>query len=100
MLGLATGLLFVELDFLDPKEYPANERIAEVKYAVDAVSAIGDLEFQSNLNEILHQHQAGRFSRASAAPLRLVLDDTHKQLEGLDLEGAVGAVAPKDRRVI
>ena len=51
--GLATGLLFVELDFLDPKNYPADNRTTELKYvSVPAVpSAIS--AFQSSASEIL-----------------------------------------------
>jgi paraquat-inducible protein B len=85
VLGLATGLLFVELDFLNPKEYPADEHVTEVKYAVVPAVPSAISEFQSNLNEILTNIKRVDFPGIGRS-LRLVLDDTHKQLEGLDLK--------------
>ena len=35
VLGLATGLLFVQLDFFNPKEYPVNGHVADARYALD-----------------------------------------------------------------
>lgn len=53
VIGLATGLLYVELDFLDPAEYPDTHPQTDLKYArMPAVpSAIS--EFQASLTEIL-----------------------------------------------
>src|ERR1044071_7952145 len=34
VLGLATGLLFVELDFHNPQDYPANPNLVDPKYMV------------------------------------------------------------------
>ncbi|MSU69300.1 MAG: MCE family protein [Opitutaceae bacterium] len=86
VLGLATGLLFVELDFLDTKEYPAGERGTDVKYAVVPYVPSAISEFQTNLNEILNNVKRVDLPGIGRA-LKLVLDDTHKQLDGLDLKG-------------
>ena len=52
--GLATGLLFVELDFKDPKEYPASARTVESKYLVVPSIPSATSEIQGNLTEILN----------------------------------------------
>ena len=84
--GLATGLLFVELDFLDPKNYPADNRTTELKYvSVPAVpSAIS--AFQSSASEIL-----ANLKKVDCAGLSReitgLLGDGRKQLAGLDLKG-------------
>lgn len=53
VIGLATGLLYVELDFLDPAEYPDAHLKTEIKYAqVPAVPSTIS-EFQASFTEIL-----------------------------------------------
>lgn len=53
VIGLATGLLYVELDFLDPVEYPDEHLKTEIKYAqVPAVRSTIS-EFQASFTEIL-----------------------------------------------
>jgi paraquat-inducible protein B len=49
VLGLATGLLFVELDFLDPKQYPADPQSADPRFVTvpSVPSAIS--EFQASV---------------------------------------------------
>lgn len=86
VLGLATGLLFVELDFFDPKEYPADNRTTELKYvAVPAVkSAIS--EFQASASEILANIKRVDFAGLSRE-LAGLLGDVRKRLEGVDLKG-------------
>ena len=86
VLGLATGLLFVELDFFDPKEYPADNRTTELKYvAVPAVkSAIS--EFQASASEILSNIKRVDFAGLSRE-LAGLLGDVRKRLEGVDLKG-------------
>lgn len=86
VLGLATGLLFVELDFFDPKEYPADNRTTELKYvAVPAVkSAIS--EFQASASEILSNIKRVDFAGLSR-DLAGLLGDVRKRLEGVDLKG-------------
>lgn len=84
--GLATGLLFVELDFLNPQSYPADNRTTELKYvAVPAVpSAIS--AFQSSASEILANLKKVDFAGLSRE-LTGLLGDGRKQLAGLDLKG-------------
>lgn len=86
VLGLATGLLFVELDFFDPKEYPADNRTTELKYvAVPAVkSAIS--EFQASASEILANVKKIDFAGLSRE-LTGLLTDARKRLDGVDLKG-------------
>ena len=86
VLGLATGLLFVELDFFNPKEYPAETPVADAKYlAVPAVpSAIS--EFQASASEILANLKKVDFAGLSRE-LTTLLTDTKKHLDGVDLKG-------------
>lgn len=86
VLGLATGLLFVELDFFNPKEYPAETRVTELKYvAVPAVkSAIS--EFQASASEILANVKKIDFAGLSRE-LTGLLTDARKQIDGVDLKG-------------
>ena len=73
--GLATGLLFVELDFLDPKKY------VSVPAVPSAISA-----FQSSASEILANLKKVDFAGLSREITGL-LGDGRKQLAGLDLKG-------------
>lgn len=84
--GLATGLLFVELDFFNPKDYPADNRTTELKYvAVPAVpSAIS--AFQASASEILASLKRVDFAGLSRE-LTGLLGDARKKLDGLDLKG-------------
>jgi len=86
VLGLATGLLFVELDFFNPKEYPPDNRSTELKYvAVPAVpSAIS--EFQASASEILANLKRVDFAGLSRE-LGGLLADSRKRLDGVDLKG-------------
>src|SRR3954462_7876269 len=51
--GLATGLLFVQLDFFNVKEYPADNRPADAKYVVVPAVPSAIAEFQASASEIL-----------------------------------------------
>lgn len=86
--GLATGLLFVELEFLDPKEYPADSRVTELKYVVVPYVPSAISEFQSNLTEILNDIKKVDFA-GIGREVKVLLIDAHKQLDGLDLKGLV-----------
>jgi paraquat-inducible protein B len=83
--GLATGLLFVELEFFDPKEFPAGER-KEAKYAVIPSVPSAITGFQASVTEILANLKKTDFAGLSRA-LMAVLTDVRKQLDGLDLKG-------------
>jgi len=88
VLGLATGLLFVELDFVDPMEYPASTPVVQPRYLVVPAMPSALLEFQANLTEILNDVQKIDFAGISAEFKGLLLD-TRKKLNGVDLKGAV-----------
>ncbi len=87
-LGFATGLLFVELDFRDPKDYPADNHETEIRYAVvpSVKSAIS--EVQASVIDILANVQKVDFAGLSEQ-LKSLLVATHKQVDGLDLPGMV-----------
>jgi len=85
VLGLATGMLYVELDFADPKVYPAPvTATVEVKHAVVPAIPSAISEFQANLTEILNDMKRIDFA-GIGNDLRGLLVDTRKQINGLDL---------------
>jgi paraquat-inducible protein B len=84
VLGLATGLLFVELNFVDPKSYPADNSKTEVRYAVVPAIPSTISEFQASLTEILSNVKRVDFP-ALANDLRALLGDTRKQVNSLNL---------------
>jgi len=86
--GLATGLLFVELEFLNPKDYPADNRLTELKYVVIPYVPSAISEFQTNLTEILNDIKKVDFA-GIGRELKQLLVDTRKQIDGLDVKGLV-----------
>ena len=83
--GLATGLLFVELDFVDvPTEAPPVTGITDPKFVVvpSVPSAIS--EFQASLTEILTNLKRVDFAGLSRE-MNGLLADTRKQISGLEL---------------
>lgn len=84
VIGLATGLLYVELDFLDPAAYPASPRTDIVSKYVEmpaVPSAIS--EFQANLTEILNDIKKIDFN-GIARELHALLADTRKKINAMD----------------
>lgn len=88
VLGLATGLLFVELNFVDPNEYPARATAFEARYVVVPPMPSALSEYQANLTEILNDIRRIDFAGISAE-FKGLLVDTRKQLAGVDLKAAV-----------
>lgn len=88
VLGLATGLLFVELNFVDPKEYPAQSLGFEPRYLVVPPMPSALSEYSANLTEILNDLKRIDFAGISAE-FKGLLVDTRRQLSGVDLKGAV-----------
>lgn len=88
VLGLATGLLFVELDFVNPQEYPAPPVAFQPRYLVVPPMPSALSEYQANLTEILNDMRRIDFAGISTE-FKGLLVDTRKQLEGVDLKGAV-----------
>lgn len=86
VLGLATGMLYVELDFRDPKEFPATTRVSELKYAVVPAAKSTISEAQASVVEILARLKEVDFAGISAE-LKALLATTRKQVDGLDLKG-------------
>ncbi len=84
VIGLATGLLYVELDFLDPEEYPDPHRRTDGKYASmpGVPSAIS--EFQASFTQILADVKKMDLAGLSR-DLKELLAVTRGQVEGLDL---------------
>ena len=85
--GLATGLLFVELDFVDPTEpSPAAPvmAIADPKYAVVPSVRSAISEFQASLTEILSNLKHVDFPGLSREMTGLLVE-TRKQISGLNL---------------
>ena len=88
VLGLATGLLFVELDFSDPARYPDDHRTTELKYiAIPAVPSLVS-EFQGSASAILANIKKIDFAELSRELTNLLID-TRKQLDGVNLRGVV-----------
>jgi paraquat-inducible protein B len=87
VVGLATGLLFVELDFKDPGEYPvppppaAGERYVIVPQIPSAIS-----EFQAGIGEVLANIK--KLDLATLAKdIGALAQTARKQLDGVDLRG-------------
>lgn len=78
VLGLATGLLFVELDFFDPAQYPAPVRADRPKVVVvpSMISAIS--EYQASLSEILSDLKKVDFAGLSKEVKKLLTVTTQK----------------------
>ena len=84
--GLATGLLFVQLDFLDPEEFPLNPNLTDPKYIVVPAVQSAILEFQTSAIEILGNLRKIDFAGISKG-LTALMADARKQLEGVDIKG-------------
>lgn len=85
VLGLATGLLFVELDFMDPAQYPAQKladapKLVVIPYVPSAIS-----EYQASISEILSDLKKIDFAGLSKE-LKTLLTSTNKKINDLDLK--------------
>ncbi len=86
VLGLATGLLFVELDFYNPKEYPVNEKVTDLKYVVVPAVTSAITEFQNSASEILANLKKVDFAGIAREVTQLAAESRRK-LDGVDLKG-------------
>ena len=85
--GLATGLLFVQLDFFDPALYPPpNTASTDAKYVVVPAVPSVIAGYQASISEILADVRRIDFA-SLAAEVRGLLQDTRKQINGLNLAG-------------
>ncbi len=83
--GLATGLLFVELDFLkSPTVSPAVTAIADPKFVVVPSTRSAIAEYQASLSEILSNLKRVDFAGLSRE-MNGLLVDVRKQVNGLEL---------------
>jgi paraquat-inducible protein B len=83
VLGLATGLLFVELDFLDPAQFPAPVLAHPPKYVVVPSSLSAISEYQASLSEILSGLKKVDFAGISK-DFKTLLATTNRKVEALD----------------
>jgi len=83
VLGLATGLLFVELDFLDPAQYPAPVLAHPPKFVVVPSSLSAISEYQASLSEILSGLKKVDFAGISK-DFKTLLATTNRKVEALD----------------
>ena len=84
VIGLATGLLYVELEMRNPAQYPAPPlKIADVRYAVVPSTPSAIAEFQASLTEILASVKRVDFP-GLATEFRGLLTDTRRQVNSLD----------------
>ncbi|MEY4939760.1 MAG: hypothetical protein RIQ93_1495 [Verrucomicrobiota bacterium] len=86
--SLATGLLYVGLNFVDPVENP-DPGHRDSRYAVVPALPSAISEFQTSLMEILTNLKKTDFAGLSRG-LTALIADTRKQLNGLDLKAVVG----------
>src|SRR5206468_5948974 len=83
--GLATGLLFVELEFVDPKEYPATGQPTDPTYTVVPSIPSAIQGYQASLTEILANLKKTDFAGLSKG-LSTLIATTQKQFDGVDLK--------------
>jgi len=83
--GLATGLLFVELDFVDlPVASPTVTAIADPQFVVVPSVRSAIAEYQASLTEILSNLKRVDFAGLSRE-MNGLLADTRKEINGLEL---------------
>lgn len=83
--GLATGLLYVELNFFDPAEYPGQASEVDSRFVVVPAVPSAISEFQNSLTEILAGVKKVDFAGISKE-LKGLLADTRKQVNALDVK--------------
>lgn len=88
MQSFATGLLYVGLDFVDPKEYPPEVRQGESKYPVVPFLPSTISEFQAGLTELLANLKRVDLA-VVAKDLSSLAGSARKQIDGVDLKGVV-----------
>lgn len=86
VLGLATGLLFVELDFEDPAEYPAATFTTPPKFVVIPAVPSAISEYQASLSEILADLKKVDFAGISREA-KTLLATANKKINEADVKG-------------
>ena len=88
VIGLATGLLFVELDFMDPHRYPDTSLTSDVKYVVIPSAPSPISEFQASATALLSHMQQVDFQGLSDN-LKKLLAETTQRIDGVDFKGLI-----------
>lgn len=83
--GLATGLLYVELNFFDPEEYPEQTHEVDQRFVVVPAVPSAISEFQNSITEIMAGVKKVDFAGISKE-LKGLLADTRKQVNALDVK--------------
>ena len=83
VVGLATGLLFVELDFYDPQQFPAGAVEPGAKHLVVPAVPSAISEYQASLTEILSGLKRVDFAGLSRN-LNATLATANQKLQGID----------------
>jgi len=91
VLGLATGLLFVELDFADPQLYPVTGQADVPKYVAIPSMPSAISEYQASISEILSDLRKVDFAGISKE-IKTVLATTNKKINDLDTKGLTDKV--------
>lgn len=86
VLGLATGLLFVELDFVDPAEYPAPLLGTPPRFVVVPAVPSAISEYQASLSEILADLKKVDFAGISREAKTLLVT-ANKKIGEADVKG-------------
>ena len=91
--GLATGLLFVELDFMDPAKYPDTSKTSDLKYVVvpPAPSEISEFRasattMMANATTLLAKMQEIDFKGLSEE-LKKLTAEARLRMDGVDFKG-------------
>jgi phospholipid/cholesterol/gamma-HCH transport system substrate-binding protein len=83
VLGLATGLLFVDLNFYNPQAYPVEARVDDSRYVVMPAVPSAISEYQASLSEILSDLKRVDFAGLSRR-LTALLTTANEKLQGMD----------------
>lgn len=85
MLSFATGMLFVELDFMNPHEFPPQMGMPPTRFVVVPSIPSTISEFQASLTEIMADVKKADFAGLSKE-LKGLIVDVHKQVNTVDLK--------------
>lgn len=91
VLGLATGLLYVELDFEDPGLYPAPSLSAPAKFVVIPAVPSAISEYQASLSEILSDLKNVDFAGISREA-KTLLATANRKIGEADVRGLADKV--------
>jgi len=88
VLGLATGLLYVELDVVDPKEFPAEKPAPDGGLVVVPALPSAISAFQASASEILSKIKRVDFNGLTEE-LKALVSQTRRQMAEVDVRATV-----------